>query len=127
MSQDMQFDHIGIPVEPPQAEEFWVSESNCWVTNPRTNPHRIEYLRFETKPDLDHGSPMWKLWNMPHVAYRVEDLDEAITDEEVVYGPFEPAEFGTVVFIHKHGLIIEYLQYTTLDTWFGARTPWTPA
>ena len=123
----MQFDHIGIPVESPQAEEFWVAQSECWVTNPRTHPLRIEYLRFKTKPELEAGSPQWKLWNMPHVAYRVEDLEKAIQGEEVVYGPFEPAEFGQVVFIHKNDLIIEYLQYTDLNTWFGAPTPWTPA
>jgi hypothetical protein len=63
---------------------------------------------------------------MPHVAYRVKNIEEAIQNEEVVYGPFEPAEFGTVVFIHKNGLIIEYLQYKDLNTWFGAPTPWSP-
>ena len=123
----MHFDHIGIPVETPQAEEFWVEESQCWVTNPRTDPQRLEYLRFKTKPELEPGSPQWKLFNMTHVAYRVDDLDKAIEGEEVVFGPFEPAEFGRVVFIHKHDLIIEYLEYTDLSTWFGAPTPWTQA
>jgi hypothetical protein len=47
--------------------------------------------------------------------------------EELVYGPFEPAEFGRVVFVHKHGVIVEYLEYKDLSTWFGARTRWTPA
>lgn len=47
--------------------------------------------------------------------------------EEVVLGPFDPAEFGTVVFIHKDGGIVDYLQYGTLDTCFGQLTPWRPA
>jgi hypothetical protein len=127
MSLDLQFDHIGIPVDSPQAEEFWVPASECWVTNPRTHPQRIEYLRFKNKPELPRGSPQWKLWNMPHVAYRVDDLERAIQGAELVYGPFEPADFGRVVFIHEHGAIVEYLEYTDLTTWFGARTPWTPA
>ncbi|MBM84249.1 MAG: hypothetical protein CMJ78_27150 [Planctomycetaceae bacterium] len=128
MTQELQFDHIGLPVDSPQAEEFWVPDSECWVTNPRTHPQRIEYLRFKSKPDdLVPGSPLWKLWNMPHVAYRVDDLEAAIEGEEVVYGPFEPSDFGRVVFIHQHGLIVEFLEYTDLNTWFGVETPWEPA
>jgi hypothetical protein len=127
VSLKLQFDHIGIPVESPQAEEFWVPDSECWVTNPRTHPQRIEYLRFKTKPDHDPGSPLWKLWNMPHIAYRVDELDLAIEGEELVYGPFEPADFGRVVFIHRCDVIIEYLEYTDLTRWFGAATPWEPA
>ena len=127
MNPKLQFDHIGIPVEAPQAEEFWVPDSECWVTNPRTHPQRIEYLRFKTKPDHEPGSPAWKLWNMPHIAYRVDDLEQAIEGEQLVYGPFEPADFGRVVFIHKHGAIVEYLEYTDLTRWFGAPTPWEPA
>jgi len=127
VSIELQFDHIGIPVELPQAEEFWVPGSECWVTNPRTHPQRIEYLRFKTIPELEPGSPEWKLWHMPHIAWRVNDLDEAIVGEEVVYGPFEPSDFGRVVFIHKDGAIVEYLEYTDLTRWFGVPTPWEPA
>jgi len=127
MSFEMQFDHIGIPVDSPQAEEFWVPQSELWVTNPRTHPQRIEYLRFKSKPEPAPASLEWKLWNMPHIAYRVDDLEQAIEGEDVVYGPFEPADFGRVVFIHKQGVIVEYLQYTDLNTWFGSPTPWKPA
>ncbi len=122
----MQFDHIGIPIETPPAEkESWVADSETWVTNPRTHPQRIEYLRFKNKPDVDPASPEWKLWNMPHVAYRVDDLDAAMEGEEVVLGPFEPGDFARVVFVHKNGLIVEYLEYRDTDTWFGESTPWT--
>jgi hypothetical protein len=89
---------------------------------------RLEYLRFVEKPAIDPGHvALWKLWNMPHVAYRVEDLEEALRGHEVIYGPFEPADFGPVAFIHQAGLIVEYMQYTNLQTWFGHRTPWRPA
>ena len=64
---------------------------------------------------------------MPHIAWRVDDLEQAIVGAEVVYGPFEPADFGRVVFIHEHGVIVEYLEYTDLSTWFGVPSVWTPA
>lgn len=123
----MQFDHIGIPVNEPQPTEFWVPESKCWVTNPRTHPQRIEYLRFESMPELEPGSAEWKLWNMPHLAYRVENLEAAIAGDELVLGPFQPGPFATVAFVHKNGLIVEYLDYHDTEHWFDQPTPWQPA
>ncbi len=123
-----QFDHIGIVTHEPQPGESWVEFSQVWVTNPRLHPQRIEYIRPRQMPQIDPANVgLWKLWHLPHVAYRVDDLDAAIAGEEVILGPFEPAEFGPVVFVHKDGAVIEYLQYTTLETWFGQATPWRPA
>lgn len=123
-----EFDHIGIMTDEPQAGESWVPASRVWVTNPRLHPMRIEYLRPAERPHIDPSNVgLWKLWNLPHVAYRVDNLEAAIEGEEVVLGPFEPADFGPIAFIHKDGAIIEYLQYTNLDLWFGQRTPWKPA
>ena len=127
MTLNLQFDHIGIPVEVPQETEFWVPQSECWVTNPRTHPQRIEYLRFKTTPDLQVDSPQWKLWNMPHIAYRVDDLELALAGEEVIYGPFEPGDFATVAFILKQDIVIEYLEYSDTEHWFDQPTPWQPA
>jgi hypothetical protein len=123
-----EFDHIGIVTTEPQPGESWVPFSGVWVTNPRLHPQRIEYIRPLEVPQIDPANvALWKLWHLPHVAYRVDDLEAAIEGEEVVLGPFEPGDFGTVVFIHKDGAIVEYLQYTRLDTWFGQPTPWRPA
>jgi hypothetical protein len=123
-----QFDHVGIWTETPMPGESWVPESRVWVTNPRLHPARIEYLRAAERPDVDPSQVgLWKLWHLPHVAYRVDDLEAALEGEEVILGPFEPADFGPVAFIHKDGAVIEYLQYTNLDVWFGQATPWTPA
>ena len=122
------FDHIGLWTTEPQPGEFWVPASEVWVTNPRAHPARLEYLRAKHKPQVPPEQvALWKLWNWPHVAYRVENLLEAIQGEEVVLGPFDPGGFGQVAFIHKDGVIVEYLQYTTLERWFGQPTPWRPA
>lgn len=123
-----EFDHIGIISLEPQAGESWVEFSQVWVTNPRLHPLRIEYIRPLEMPEIDPAQVgLWKLWHLPHVAYRVDDLEAAIRGEELILGPFEPADFGRVVFILKDGVVVEYLQYTQLDTWFGQPTPWRPA
>ena len=122
------FDHIGIVTLEPREGESWVAFSEVWVTNPRLHPQRIEYIRPKTMPHVDPSNVgLWKLWNLPHVAYRVDDLDAAIKSEDLILGPFEPADFGRVAFIHRDGIIVEYLEYTALDRWFGQPTPWRPA
>lgn len=123
-----QFDHVGIWTNESMPGESWVPESRVWVTNPRVHPARIEYLRAAERPEVAAGEVgLWKLWHLPHVAYRVDDLEEAIAGEELILGPFEPADFGRVAFIHKDGAVIEYLEYTNLAVWFGQQTPWRVA
>ncbi len=123
-----EFDHIGIVTNEQQPGESWVAFSEVWVTNPRLHPQRIEYIRPKKPPQVDPKDiGLWKLWNLPHVAYRVDDLEAAIQGEEVILGPFEPGDFGTVAFILKDGVIVEYLEYKTLHRWFGQETPWRPA
>jgi hypothetical protein len=123
-----EFDHIGMVTDQPQVGENWVEFSRVWVTNPRLHPQRLEYIRPAEMPDVDpEDVGLWKLWHLPHVAYRVDDLDAAIEGEELVLGPFEPGDFARVAFIHKDGAVLEYLEYSRLDSWFGELTPWRPA
>jgi hypothetical protein len=61
------------------------------------------------------------------VAYRVDDLSEAIEGREVILGPFAPGDFATVAFVHEDGVVVEYLEYSDLNNWFGQATPWRPA
>jgi len=123
------FDHIGIPTRAPQAGESWVEFSKVWVTNPRAHPQRIEYLRALEVPEVPRAQEgLWKLWNWPHIAYRVDDMAAWLKGEELILGPFDPGGFGDVAFILKEGAVIEYMEYRTLDHWFGQANPpgWQP-
>ena len=116
------FDHIGIVSDEPHPGESWVEFSQVWVTNPRCHPQRIEYIRPKEWPRISPEQVgLWKLWHWPHVAYRVDDLQAAIAGEELILGPFAPADFGEVAFILKDGVVIEYLQYT--DSTPGSASP----
>jgi hypothetical protein len=118
------FDHIGIPTRVPQAGESWVPFSRVWVTNPRAHPQRLEYIRAEVPPQVDPAEVgLWKLWNWPHVAYRVESMQEALAGETLLLGPFDPGGFGQVAFVLNDGVVIEYIKYTDLDYWFGQPNP----
>jgi hypothetical protein len=118
------FDHIGIPTDEPQPGESWVEFSQVWVTNPRAHPQRIEYLRAKERPVVPREQlGLWKLWHWPHVAYRVDDLTAALEGEELIFGPFDPGGFGLVAFVHKDGVIVEYMQYSDTSHWFGQPNP----
>src|SRR5262245_41581431 len=82
-----EFDHIGIITTEPHEGESWVPHSKVWVTNPRLHPQRIEYIRPLEFPTIDPANvAQWKLWHLPHVAYRVDDLAAAIAGQEVILG-----------------------------------------
>ena len=123
-----EFDHIGIVTSEPREGENWVEFSKVWVTNPRLHPQSIEHIHPAEMPEVDpRDLGLWKLWRLPHIAFRVDDLEKAMEGEEVIFGPFEPGEFGIVVFVDKDGAVVEYIEYRDLEHWFGQKTPWKPA
>jgi hypothetical protein len=118
------FDHIGIVTTTPQPGEAWVQASQVWVTNPRLHPQRIEYVRPSKFPEISPAQKgLWKLWHWPHIAFRVEDLSEALLGRDVVFGPFSPADFLRVAFVHHEGIVVEYMEYADLSHWFGQANP----
>ena len=55
-----------------------------WVTSPRAHPFNVEWLRFES------DSPVTGLLRTePHVAYRVDNVHEAIRGHSVLADPFD--------------------------------------
>lgn len=101
-----QFHHIGLPTDESHCGEYFVEDTKVWVTDPRKHPCLVEYLRFE--PDSPVTGPVRDL---PHVAYRVDDIHAAIKGEDVILEPFEPSPNFTVAFILKDGAVIEFMKF----------------
>ena len=113
------FDHVGVPTDEKQSNEMYVPATKVWVTDPEQHHYKIEFLRFE--PD----SPVkGAVRNPPHMAFRVDNLDEAIQGEEVVLGPFDATDTLRVVFILKDGAVYEFMESSAAGHWFqgGATT-----
>jgi catechol 2,3-dioxygenase-like lactoylglutathione lyase family enzyme len=110
------FDHVGLVTEDPKEGESWVEATRCWVTSPRAHPFNVEWLRFE--PD----SPVTgALRTEPHVAYRVDDVHQAIENLKVLAEPFDVGNgFLTVAFVEVDGAVVEFMQYTNPNEegWF---------
>jgi hypothetical protein len=100
------FHHIGLPTDVSQPGEIFVADTKVWVTDPRKHPYKVEFLRFEK--DSPAKGPVR---DMPHVAYRVDDVNAAIRGKEVLLKPFNPTPGLTVAFVLKDGLVVEYMKF----------------
>jgi hypothetical protein len=102
-----EFHHVGIPTDDQQPGEVYVSATKVWVTDPNDHPYRVEYLRFE--PDSPVTGPVR---NLPHFAYKVDDLNAAMAGKKVLLGPFTPMDGLEVVFIQEDGAVIEFMEWS---------------
>jgi hypothetical protein len=110
-----EFHHIGLPTDVSQPGEVYVEETRVWVTDPRRHPYKVEFLRFEK--DSPVSGPVRDL---PHIAFRVHDMAEALRGENVLLEPFSPSPGFTVAFVLKDGAVFEFMTYEREDN-----LPWT--
>ncbi len=113
----MDFDHVGLITTEKKEKEDWVEATRVWVTNPKEHPFNIEWLRYE--PDSPVKGPVRE---RPHVAYSVEDIEEASQGLMVLLEPFDVGSFVRVGFYEsKDGAVIEFMQYKQdKDKWFDS-------
>lgn len=111
------FDHVGVPTTEKHEGELFVPETRVWITDPAAHPHRIEYLRFEA--DTPVSGPVRDL---PHIAFRVDDFDQAMAGEQVILGPFQATPTLRVVFVLKDGAVVEYMHNAAPGHWFPQST-----
>ena len=102
------FHHIGLPTDASQPGEVYVEETKVWVTDPRRHPYHVEFLRFEK--DSPVSGPVRDL---PHIAFRVSDMDAALRGENVILPPFCPSPGFTVAFVLRDGAVFEYMTYAS--------------
>jgi len=100
------FHHIGMPTTEPQPNETYVEDTKVWVTRPENHPMRVEFLRFE------EDSPVTgPLRDLPHVAFRVDDIRAELEGEDVILEPFSPMDGLEVAFFMKDDAVFEYMQF----------------
>ena len=101
-----QFHHVGIPTDEEQQGEVYVEDTRVWVTDPMEHPYRIEFLRYE--PDSPVTGPLREL---PHLAFKTDDIQRELVGKQIILEPFEPMEGLTVAFILQDGAVFEYMQW----------------
>ena len=106
-----QFHHVGIPTNEQQPGEVYVEDTRVWVTDPMEHPYRVEFLRYE--PDSPVTGPLREL---PHLAFKTDDVNREIAGKHIILEPFEPMEGLTVAFILQDGAVLEYMQWASPTT-----------
>ena len=101
-----EFHHIGIPTSQPQPNEIYLEAIQLFITDATQSPHRIEWTRAE--PDCPFPEV---LKTTAHVAYSVDNLEEAIAGHEVIWAPFEPLPGIRCAFILDDGAPVEFLEF----------------
>jgi hypothetical protein len=101
----VEFDHIGIPAPEKRDGMRFLESKRLWLTSPADHPYRVEWLWYED------GSPEAELVRTrPHVAYRVDSLEEAMAGQQVVADPFDVFGEVRVGFIEVDGAPVEFVQ-----------------
>ena len=102
----MQFDHIGIVTTEKKADETFVPATRVWITDFQRHPYRVEWLRYE--PDSPVTGPVRE---MPHVAYRVDDIEASAKGLKVLLEPFDAGMAVVGFYQTDDGAVIEFMKY----------------
>ena len=102
------YHHIGIPHTQPRAQEHHVAHLGVHVSGFETSPYGIEWIRFEPHCDVPEI-----VRSVPHIAFAVDDLDEALSGREILIAPNAPSAGVRVAFILDDGAPVELLQFDT--------------
>ena len=100
------YHHIGIPYTQPRPHERHVAHLGVYVSGFETSPVGIEWIRFEPHCDVPAI-----VRTVPHIAFAVDDLDEALKGREILIAPNEPSAGVRVAFILDDGAPVELLQF----------------
>jgi hypothetical protein len=101
----VEFDHIGIPVAEKRPAMRFLESKRLWLTNPADHPFRVEFLWYE--PDSPENE---FIRATPHVAYSVENLDDAMNGYRVLAEPFDVFGEVRVSFVEVDGAPVEFVQ-----------------
>jgi hypothetical protein len=106
MERIVKYHHIGIPTEKSFNDEVHLDHLKMYVSEYDKNPYGIEWIRYE--PDAPYPEMVKKI---PHIAFEVDNLEEAIKEKKVIIPPNSPSPGILVAFIEEQGVPVELLQF----------------
>lgn len=101
----LKYHHLGIPTKKPIKGEIYLKDYKIYHYGYDKSEFRIEWMRYEKDCQLPEI-----VKTMPHVAFEVDDIYEAIKGKKVIIKPNSPSEGIVVAFIEENGVPIEFIQ-----------------
>jgi alpha-acetolactate decarboxylase len=105
MKQKLRYHHLGIPTNKPIKGEVYLKDYKVYHYGFDKSEYGIEWMRYEKDCPLPEI-----VKTMPHVAFEVDDIHEAIKGKKVIIEPNSPSEGNIVAFIEENGVPIEFIQ-----------------
>lgn len=104
--EGMRFHHIGIPTKEKKPGEKYFEEFKFYHAGFDTSDFGIEWMRFE------EDSPVHELIKtIPHIAFEVDDLNEAVKGRELLSEINSPSKGLRVAMIIENGAPIELMEF----------------
>jgi len=101
----MKYHHLGIPTKDTLKDEVYLKHLKMYVSGYGKNPYGVEWVRYEDDADFPDI-----VKNIPHVAFEVESIEEAIKGKNIIIKPNSPSPGVVVAFIEDNGAPVEFLQ-----------------
>jgi hypothetical protein len=101
----LKFNHIGIPTTARFDGEIPLPHLQVTVSDHQDNPFGIQWQRYW------EGAPYPELVkSVPHVAFEVDNLEEALQGHHLLIEPNSPSPGVRVAFIEVRGAPVELMQ-----------------
>lgn len=104
------YHHMGIPTRERKEGEIYHEEMKFSSTPFLNNEYRIQWHRFDDDCELPEA-----LKSHPHVAFKVDSIEEEIEGKKVILGPYEPIPGYKVAIIEFEGIPIEFIETELSD------------
>jgi hypothetical protein len=99
------YHHFGIPTKKPIVGEVYLKNYKVYHSGYETSEFGIEWMRY------DDDCPLPEIVKtIPHIAFEVDDLQEALKGRNVIIPPNSPSKGTLVAFIEENGAPVELLQ-----------------
>jgi hypothetical protein len=113
----LKYHHLGIPTTVKKPGERYLPEYKVYVSGYEESDYKIEWMRYEPDcplPEIVHS--------IPHIAFEVKNLREAIKGKKVIIAPNSPSDGVQVAFIEENGAPIEFIQVKHLPDTYEVKT-----
>lgn len=100
------YNHIGIPTTKKLKDEKYLPDYDVYISGYNENKFNVEWMRYGEKCTIPEI-----VKKLPHVAFEVDDIYEAIEGCEVIIEPNSPSEGVIVAFILVNDAPIEFMQW----------------
>jgi hypothetical protein len=106
--EKLKYHHIGIPTDKPIPGEVYLKDYRVFHYGYDKSEFGIEWMRYEKDCKLPEI-----VKTIPHIAFEVDDIYEAIKGKNVIIEPNSPSVGNIVAFIEENGAPIEFIQIRT--------------